>query len=221
MDGRPPATAMSPLCSGEPRLRRRAAVRPAPGRTPGRPSDTAAVSGSADTPEFRAAQPADTDGPPLGQRTRPADTGSPQAAGAVDTRDRGMGTRTLRQRPAGQPATEPSTAAWMSGRERDRKVRHRPAPPWPDRQIRSLVLSVDLVGSRLIWAAHVGCPVDPGGSRRVLSDRLDDQRDDQVPSERHPTMRRRPANTVRNRRRHHGPATGPVAIGRPARGCGL
>jgi hypothetical protein len=223
MDGRPPATAMSLLCSGEPRLRRRAAVRPAPGRNPGRPADTAAVSGSADTPGFRArsAQPADTDGPPLGQRTRPADTGSPQAAGAVDTRDRGMGTRTLRQRPAGQPATEPSTTAYMSGRERDRKVRHRPAPPWPDRQIRSLVLSVDLVGSRLIWAAHVGCPVDPGGSRRVLSDRLDDQRDDQVPSERHPTMRRRPANTVRNRRRHHGPATGPVAIGRPARGCGL
>jgi hypothetical protein len=58
-----------------------------------------------------------------------------QAAGTVDTRDCGRGTRTLRQRPAGQPAAEPSTAACMSGRERDRKVRHRPAPPWPDRQI--------------------------------------------------------------------------------------
>jgi hypothetical protein len=55
----------------------------------------------------------------------------------VDTRHCGMGTRRLRQRPAGQPAAEPSTAASMSGRERDRKVRHRPAPPWPDRQIRS------------------------------------------------------------------------------------
>jgi hypothetical protein len=49
MDGRPPATAMSLPCAGEPRPRRRAAVRPAPGRNPGRPADTAAVSGSADT----------------------------------------------------------------------------------------------------------------------------------------------------------------------------
>ncbi len=142
MDGRLPATAMSLPCSGEPRPcpRQMVAVRPAPSRNPGRPADTAAVSGSADTPGFRArsAQPADTDGPPLGQRTRPADTRNPQAASTVDTHDRGMGTRTLRQRPAGQPATEPSTTAFMSGRERDRKLRHRPAPPWPDRQIRSL-----------------------------------------------------------------------------------
>jgi hypothetical protein len=118
MDGRLPATAMSLLCSGEPRPQRRAAVRPAPGRTPGRPADTAAVSGSADTPGFRArsAQPADTGGPNVRPRTRPADTRNPQSAGTVDTRDRGMGTRTLRQRPAGQPATEPSTTAYMSGR---------------------------------------------------------------------------------------------------------
>ena len=50
----------------------------------------------------------------------------------------------------------------------------------PNRQIRSLVLCVDLVGSRRIWPAQVGCLVDPDGSRRVPSDRLDDQTDDQV-----------------------------------------
>jgi hypothetical protein len=35
-----------------------------------------------------------------------------------------------------------------------------------NRQIRSLVLCVDLVGSRRIWPAHVECLVGPGGSRR-------------------------------------------------------
>jgi hypothetical protein len=49
-----------------------------------------------------------------------------------------------------------------------------------DHQIRSLVLSVRLVGSRRIWPAQVGCLVDPVGSRRVPSDRLDDQPDDQA-----------------------------------------
>ena len=50
-----------------------------------------------------------------------------------------------------------------------------------DRQIRSLVLCVDLVGSRRILAAQVGWAVGRVGSRRVPSDRADDQRDDQVP----------------------------------------
>ena len=50
----------------------------------------------------------------------------------------------------------------------------------PNRQIRSLVLCVDLVGSRRIWPAHVGWVVDLDGSRPILSDRLDDQADDQV-----------------------------------------
>jgi hypothetical protein len=50
----------------------------------------------------------------------------------------------------------------------------------PNRQIRSLVLCVDLVGSRRIWPAHVGGLVDPDGSRRIPSDRLDDQPDDQA-----------------------------------------
>ena len=49
-------------------------------------------------------------------------------------------------------------------------------PRTPNRQIRSLVLCVGLVGSRRIWPAHVGCLVGPDGSRRVQSDRLDDQR---------------------------------------------
>ena len=41
----------------------------------------------------------------------------------------------------------------------------------PNRQIRSLVVCVGLVGSRPIWAAHVGCLVDPDGpdgSRRIV-----------------------------------------------------
>jgi hypothetical protein len=50
----------------------------------------------------------------------------------------------------------------------------------PNRQIRSLVLCVGLVGSRRIWAAQVGCLVDPDGSRWVPSGRLDDQPDDQA-----------------------------------------
>jgi len=54
----------------------------------------------------------------------------------------------------------------------------------PNRQIRSLVLRVGLVGSRRIWAAHVAGAVDPDGSRRVWSDRLDDQTDDQGSSDR-------------------------------------
>ncbi|MFL6219906.1 MAG: hypothetical protein ACJ742_15395, partial [Actinomycetes bacterium] len=46
-----------------------------------------------------------------------------------------------------------------------------------NRQIRSLVL-YDLVGSRRIWPAQVGCLVDLVGSRWVPSDHLDDQTDD-------------------------------------------
>jgi hypothetical protein len=49
-----------------------------------------------------------------------------------------------------------------------------------DHQLRSLVLCVDLVGSRRIWPGHVGGAVDLVGSRTVLSDRLDDQADDQA-----------------------------------------
>jgi hypothetical protein len=62
---------------------------------------------------------------------------------------------------------------WQS----DRPSTDSPARPKKaiDRQIRSLVLCVDLVGSRPIWPAQVGCVVDPDGSRRNQADRLDDQ----------------------------------------------
>jgi hypothetical protein len=52
----------------------------------------------------------------------------------------------------------------------------------PNRQIRSLVLYVGLVGSRRNWPAQVGRLVDLDGSRRVPSDRLDDQPVDHEPS---------------------------------------
>jgi hypothetical protein len=46
------------------------------------------------------------------------------------------------------------------------------------------MLGVDLVGSRRIWPAHVGYLVGPDGSRRIQTDRLDDQMDDQGASDR-------------------------------------
>jgi hypothetical protein len=46
------------------------------------------------------------------------------------------------------------------------------------------MLGVDLDGSRPIEPAHVGCLVGPDGSRRIQKDRLDDQTDDQEPSDR-------------------------------------
>jgi hypothetical protein len=80
---------------------------------------------------------------------------------------------------AGQPAAEASTAAAGVRPERDRKVRHRPARP-PDRQIRRLVISVDLVGSRWIWPAQVGVPRRSRRIKTVPLDCLDDQGDDQA-----------------------------------------
>jgi hypothetical protein len=50
----------------------------------------------------------------------------------------------------------------------------------PNRQICSLVLGVDLVGSSRIWPAQVGWLVDLVGSRPVLLDRLVDQPDNQA-----------------------------------------
>jgi hypothetical protein len=46
------------------------------------------------------------------------------------------------------------------------------------------MLGVDLVGSRRIWPAQVGCRVGLDGSRRIQKDRLDDQMDDQGASDR-------------------------------------
>jgi hypothetical protein len=95
------------------------------------------------------------------------DTGSPRAPGAADTRDRRRDIRTPRQRARWTAGAEASPTTAGVRPERDRKVRHRPARP-PDRQIRRLVITVDLVGSRHIWPAQVGCLVDPDGSRRIL-----------------------------------------------------
>jgi hypothetical protein len=44
-----------------------------------------------------------------------------------------------------------------------------------DLPITSRMLRVDLDGSRRIEPAHVGWPVGPDGSRRIQTDRLDDQ----------------------------------------------
>ena len=46
------------------------------------------------------------------------------------------------------------------------------------------MLGVELDGSRRILAAHVGYLVGPDGSRRIQTDRLDDQMDDQGASDR-------------------------------------
>jgi hypothetical protein len=106
-----PAQSRGPLRGGQ----RPSGQHPAaPGRTPRRTADTAAVSGSVDTcwgsvPGPRS-QRADSDGP--GAWTVDAAGGhrQPQAPGAADTRDGGSVARTLRQRHAGQPAAQPSTA---------------------------------------------------------------------------------------------------------------
>jgi hypothetical protein len=103
-----------------------------------------------------------------GHRTRPAGHRGP---GIADARDRGRGMRTLRQRPVGQPAAKPSTAACMSGRQRDRKVRHRPTPPWPDRQIVawcsvSIWSAPDGSGLLILGASSVAS--GPDGSRRIV-----------------------------------------------------
>jgi hypothetical protein len=52
---------------------------------------------------------------------------------------------------------------WQS----DRRPTDSPARPKKaiERQIRSLVRYVDLVGSRRIWPAQVGCVVNPDGLR--------------------------------------------------------
>jgi hypothetical protein len=67
------------------------------------------------------------------------------------------------RRPPPQPVSDRNeTATCGTGRP------DRPTARPPDRQIRRLVITVDLVGSRHIWPAQVGCLVDPDGSRRIL-----------------------------------------------------
>ena len=52
-----------------------------------------------------------------------------------------------------------------------------------DLPITSRMLGVDLDGTGRVLPAHVGCLVDPDGSRRTQTDRLDDHRDDQSASD--------------------------------------
>ena len=113
-----------------------------------------------------------------GHRTRPGEHREPARPGTADTRDRHRAWGHCGSGHAGQPAAGPSTTRQPCPTGPGPNVGYRPARP-ADRQIRSLVLCVGLVGSRPIWPAHVGGPVGPDGSRRVPSDRLDDQPDDQ------------------------------------------
>jgi hypothetical protein len=77
-----------------------------------------------------------------------------------------------------------------------------------DLPITRRMLGVGLDGSRRIEPAHVGWPVGLDGSRRIQKDRLDDQTDDQRPSDRNRMPRR--ATPVMGHR------TGPQASGRLA-----
>jgi hypothetical protein len=179
MDGRRPAAAVSPPCSGGCGPSAVDSGRPASIQPH---ADTAAVSASADTCWGSALGPRSR----RQRRSARSDGGrgwwTPAAAGARALRTPATaaascspyGNATLDSRRHNRPPPP------LSDQERDRRVRQRPTPPWPDRQIRSLVLCVGLVGSRRIWPAHVACPVGPDGSRRILSDRLDDQTDDQT-----------------------------------------
>jgi hypothetical protein len=99
-----------------------------------------------------------------GHRRGQPDTGSPHAP-ALRTPATAAGQGQCGSGQAGQPAAGPSTTRQPCPTGTDSNVRHRPARP-ADRQIRSLVLCVDLVGSRWILPAHVGWLVDPDGSRR-------------------------------------------------------
>jgi hypothetical protein len=68
-----------------------------------------------------------------------------------------------------------------------------------DQRITRLVLCVDLVGFGRICPARVGCVLGCAGARRSLSDRLDDQADDQPRRDepcRAPHCRGRPTQTV-------------------------
>ena len=113
-----------------------------------------------------------------GHRRWPAGAREPARPLTLRTPATGQGLRTLGSGQAGQPPAGVSTTAAVSGRTGPPCVAP-PASP-PDRQLRSLVRCLDLVGSRPIWPAQVGGFIGRVGSRRVQSDRLDDHRDDQA-----------------------------------------
>jgi hypothetical protein len=94
-----------------------------------------------------------------GHWTRPAEHREPTRPGTADTRDRRRAGGHCGSRHAGQPAAGPSTTR--------QPCPTGTGPRCADRQIGRLVLGVDLVGSRRIWPAQVGCLVDRVGSRRA------------------------------------------------------
>ena len=75
-----------------------------------------------------------------GHRTRPAGHREPARSGTADIHDLGRGMRTLRQRPRWTAGSRTVHYRSHVRPERDRDVRHRPAPPH-DRQIRSLMVA--------------------------------------------------------------------------------
>jgi hypothetical protein len=108
-------------------------------------------------------------GPFGGQRGTSLRSLELQVAGLIDDREMGCGEAACGTAAGKSLARSPVGCPVVASREGFEP---------PNRQIRSLVLYVDLVGSRRIWPAHVDCLVGPDGSRRIPSDRPDDQTDD-------------------------------------------
>jgi hypothetical protein len=114
MDGRRPAAAVSPPCSGgcgplrggqRPSGQHPAALPAARGHGRG-----VRLRGHLLGFRARSARPATATVRTLGRWTPLVDTGSRRRPGAADTRDGGSVVQPLRQRHAGQPAAQPSTA---------------------------------------------------------------------------------------------------------------
>ena len=162
MDGRLPAAAMSPPCSGgcgrvrggqRPSSQHPAALPDAPHTPPrcpvpwtpaGVPGQVGAAGGHRRSGRVDSRRGLWT---PAGGRC------------AADTRDGGRvvrtyGNGTLDCQRQSHPPPPP-----MSDQERDRNVRHRPAPPWRDRQIRSLAAAGKLASSWLGSAAQESRPL--------------------------------------------------------------
>jgi hypothetical protein len=87
--------------------------------------------------------------------------------------------------PERQPAATGGQAADpTAGLEAGRRIVETRLIAIDELPITSRMLGVDLDGSRRIEPARVGWVGGPDGSRRIQTDRLDDQMDDQGPSDR-------------------------------------
>jgi hypothetical protein len=151
LDGRRPAAAVSPPCSGGCGPSAVDSGRPDSTRLHAQPHRGPCrgvrlrghLLGSALGPRSRRTATVRT----LGRWTRLVDSGSRRRPARRTPATAASVVQPLRQRHAGQPAAQPSTVTPMSDQERDRRVRQRPAPPWPDRQIRSLSAVGNLASS--------------------------------------------------------------------------